>query len=98
MTPDYMVLMPKGYKYPTMVLTKERDSERRIKNKQYHSTDYRLQLVCMKSDLVVIVDKNATVNFNPHFVQIARQLLRLQIASELVSLIHLIFIYLRGGR
>jgi len=33
MTSDYMVLMPKGYKYPTMVFTKERDSERKIKIK-----------------------------------------------------------------
>ena len=36
------------------------------------SSDCRLQLACMKSELLVIVDQNATVNAFPGLVHTAR--------------------------
>ena len=50
-----------GYTRATMVGTKTDPS-----------SDCRLQLACMKSELLVIVDQNATVNAFPGLVHTAR--------------------------
>ena len=41
-------------------------------SKRRPSSDCRLQLACMKSELLVIVDQNATVNAFPGLVHTAR--------------------------
>ena len=40
------------------------------------SSDCRLQLACMKSELLVIADQHAAVNTFPGFVHTARQTMR----------------------
>ena len=40
------------------------------------SSDCRLQLACMKSELLVIVDQHATVNTFPGLVHTARQVMK----------------------
>ncbi len=40
------------------------------------SSDYRLQLACMKLELLVIVDQHATVNTFPGLVHTARHTMR----------------------
>ena len=40
------------------------------------SSDCRLQLACMKLELLVIVDQHATVNTFPGFVHTARQTMK----------------------
>ena len=47
-----------------------REVERTPKSRP--SSDCRLQLACMKSELLVIVDQNATVNAFPGLVHTAR--------------------------
>ena len=62
-----------GYTRATMVGTKSmRDREVERISKTDLSSDCRLQLACMKSELLVIVDQNATVNAFPGLVHTAR--------------------------
>ena len=50
----------------------KRDCEVEQISKTDPSSDCRLQLACMKSELLVIVDQNATVNAFPGLVHTAR--------------------------
>ena len=50
----------------------KRDSDVEQISKADPSSDCRLQLACMKSELLVIVDQNATVNAFPGLVHTAR--------------------------
>ena len=61
------------YTRTTMAINKEQQSREveRI-SKNCPSSDCRLQLACMKSDLLVIVDQHATVNTFPGLVHTAR--------------------------
>ena len=62
-----------GYTRATMVGTKSmRDREVERISKTDLSSDCRLQLACMKSELLVIVDQNAAVNAFPGLVHTAR--------------------------
>ncbi len=49
------------------------------------SSDCRLQLACMKLELLVIVDQHATVNTFPGLVHTARQTMRVGNARSLLS-------------
>ena len=58
-------------------LTKRSKTARWSKTqKQRLSSDCRLQLACMKSELLVIVDQHATVNTFPGLVHTARHTMR----------------------
>ena len=73
MTSNHHALYVLGYTRATMVGTK--GSERAIVSESHKadpSSDCRLQLACMKSELLVIVDQNATVNAFPGLVHTAR--------------------------
>ena len=62
-----------GYTRATMAGTeRKRDCEVERNSKAGPSSDCRLQLACMKSELLVIVDQNATVNAFPGLVHTAR--------------------------
>ena len=62
-----------GYTRATMVGTKSmRDREVEQNSKAGPSSDCRLQLACMKSELLVIADQNAAVNAFPGLVHTAR--------------------------
>ena len=73
MTSNHHALYVLGYTRATMVGTKGSDlaigSE---SHKADLSSDCRLQLACMKPELLVIVDQNATVNAFPGLVHTAR--------------------------
>ena len=60
-----------------MALNKGRQS-REVEQipKKCLSSDCRLQLACMKSELLVIVDQHATVNTFPGLVHTARHTMR----------------------
>ena len=58
-------------------LTKRSEAARRSKTqKQRLSSDCRLQLACMKSELLVIADQHAAVNTFPGLVHTARHTMR----------------------
>ena len=62
-----------GYTRATMAGTKRRrDREVERISKAGPSSDCRLQLACMKSELLVIADQNAAVNAFPGLVHTAR--------------------------
>ncbi len=62
-----------GYTRATMVTTKSSKTARsRESQKSYLSSDYSLQLDCMKLESLVIVDQHATVNTFPGLVHTAR--------------------------
>ena len=62
-----------GYTRATMVTTKSGDTARWSESqKSYLSSDYSLQLGCMKLESLVIVDQRATVNTFPGLVHTAR--------------------------
>ena len=66
-----------GYTRNTMAFNKgkqSREAERIPKRRL--SSDCRLQLACMKSELLVIVDQHATVNTFPVLVHTARHTMR----------------------
>ena len=60
-----------------MAINKEQQSREveRI-SKNCPSSDCRLQLACMKSELLVIADQHAAVNTFPGFVHTARQTMK----------------------
>ncbi len=62
-----------GYTRATMAGTeRKRDCEVERDSKAGPSSDCRLQLACMKSELLVIADQNAAVNAFPGLVHTAR--------------------------
>ena len=73
MTSNHRALYDLGYTRTTMAINKEQQSREveRI-SKNCPSSDCRLQLACMKSELLVIVDQHATVNTFPGLVHTAR--------------------------
>ena len=73
MTSNHHAPYDLGYTRTTMAINKEQQNcevERISKN--CLSSDCRLQLACMKSELLVIVDQHATVNTFPGLVHTAR--------------------------
>ena len=73
MTSNHHAPYDLGYTRTTMAINKEQQSREveRI-SKNCLSSDCRLQLACMKSELLVIVDQHATVNTFPGLVHTAR--------------------------
>ena len=77
MTSNHHTLYDLGYTRTTMVFNKEQQSrEAEQISKKHLSSDCRLQLACMKSELLVIVDQHATVNTFPGLVHTARHTMR----------------------
>ena len=73
MTSNHHALYVLGYTRATMVGTE--GSKRAIASESQKadpSSDCRLQLACMKSELLVIADQNAAVNAFPGLVHTAR--------------------------
>ena len=77
MTSNHHAPYDLGYTRTTMAINKEQQSREveRI-SKNCPSSDCRLQLACMKSELLVIVDQHATVNTFPGLVHTARHTMR----------------------
>ena len=73
MTSNHHAPYDLGYTRTTMAINKEQQS-REVEqiSKNCLSSDCRLQLACMKSELLVIVDQHATVNTFPGLVHTAR--------------------------
>ena len=66
-----------GYTRATMVCTKGSNPARRSESQKADpSSDCRLQLACMKTELLVIADQNAAVNAFPGLVHTARHTMR----------------------
>ena len=66
-----------GYTRNTMAVNKgKRNREAEQIPKNGLSSDCRLQLACMKLELLVIVDQHATVNTFPGLVHTARHTMR----------------------
>ena len=73
MTSNHHAPYDLGYTRTTMAINKEKqDSDVEQISKNCPSSDCRLQLACMKSELLVIVDQHATVNTFPGLVHTAR--------------------------
>ena len=73
MTSNHHALYVLGYTRATMVGTTGSNLAIRSQSlKADPSSDCRLQLACMKPELLVIVDQNATVNAFPGLVHTAR--------------------------
>ena len=73
MTSNHHAPYDLGYTRNTMALNngkRSREVEQILK--KCPSSDCRLQLACMKSELLVIVDQHATVNTFPGLVHTAR--------------------------
>ena len=77
MTSNHHALYDLGYTRTTMALNKEKqDREVERTPKSSLSSDCRLQLAYMKSELLVIVGQHTTVNTFPGLVHTARQTMR----------------------
>ena len=77
MTSNHHALYDLGYTRTTMAFNKEkRDSDVEQISKKRLSSDCRLQLAYMKSELLVIVGQHTTVNTFPGFVHTARQTMK----------------------
>ena len=77
MTSNHHAPYDLGYTRTTMAVNRGkqvREEEQTPKNGL--SSDCRLQLACMKLELLVIVDQHATVNTFPGLVHTARQTMR----------------------
>ena len=73
MTSNHHALYDQGYTRTTMVFNNEqRSREAERISKKHLSSDCRLQLACMKSELLVIADQHAAVNTFPGLVHTAR--------------------------
>ena len=73
MTSNHHALYDLGYTRTTMAFNKEqRNREVEQISKKCLSSDCRLQLACMKSELLVIVGQHTTVNTFPGLVHTAR--------------------------
>ncbi len=65
-----------GYTHATMARTMGREAARWSQScKARHSSDCRLQLACMKSELLVTVYQHGTVNTFPGLVHTARHVM-----------------------
>ena len=73
MTSNHHALYDLGYTRTTMALNKEKQN-REVEQipKNGLSSDCRLQLACMKLELLVIADQHAAVNTFPGLVHTAR--------------------------
>ena len=77
MTSNHHALYDLGYTRTTMAFNKEkRNREVEQIPKKRLSSDCRLQLACMKSELLVIADQHAAVNTFPGLVHTARHTMR----------------------
>ena len=77
MTSNHHALYDLGYTRTTMATNKEeRSSDVEQISKSRLSSDCRLKLACMKSELLVIVGQHTTVNTFPGLVHTARQAMR----------------------
>ena len=77
MTSNHHALYDLGYTRTTMAVNKgERRSDPEQISKSRLSSDCRLQLACMKSELLVIVGQHTTVNTFPGLVHTARQAMK----------------------
>ena len=77
MTSNHHALYDLGYTRTTMAVNKEeRSREAEQISKSRLSSDCRLQLACMKSELLVIADQHAAVNTFPGLVHTARHTMR----------------------
>ncbi len=73
MTSNHHAPYDLGYTRTTMAINKEKqDSDVEQISKNCPSSDCRLQLAYMKSELLVIADQNAAVNTFPGLVHTAR--------------------------
>ena len=73
MTSNHHAPYDLGYTRTTMAINKEKqDSDVELISKNCPSSDCRLQLACMKSELLVIADQHAAVNTFPGLVHTAR--------------------------
>ena len=77
MTSNHHALYALGYTRTTMAVNKrERRGDPEQIPKSRLSSDCRLQLACMKSELLVIVNQHVTVNTFPGLVHTARQAMK----------------------
>ena len=77
MTSNHHALYDLGYTRNTMAINRgKQDREVEQTPKSRLSSDCRLQLACMKSELLVIVGQHTTVNTFPGLVHTARQTMR----------------------
>ena len=77
MTSNHHAPYDLGYTRTTMVINSgKQDSDVERNPKSHLSSDRRLQLACMKSELLVIVGQHTTVNTFPGLVHTARQTMR----------------------
>ncbi len=77
MTSNHHALYDPGLTRTTMAFNKvKQDREVEQNTKKRLSSDCRLQLACMKSELLVIADQHAAVNTFPGLVHTARQTMR----------------------
>ena len=77
MTSNHHAPYDLGYTRTTMAINRgQRPSDRKQISKNSLSSDCRLQLACMKSELLVIADQHAAVNTFPGLVHTARHTMR----------------------
>ena len=77
MTSNHHALYDLGYTRTTMAVNKgKRKSDLERNSKNGPSSDCRLKLACMKSELLVIADQHAAVNTFPGLVHTARHTMR----------------------
>ena len=77
MTSNHHAPYDLGYTRTTMAYNRgKQDSDVEQTPKMRLSSDCRLQLACMKSELLVIVGQHTTVNTFPGLVHTARQTMR----------------------
>ena len=73
MTSNHHAPYDLGYTRTTMAINKEQQNRKAERiSKNCPSSDCRLQLACMKSELLVIADQHAAVNTFPGLVHTAR--------------------------
>ena len=86
MTSNHHALYDLGYTRTTMAVNRgaqRGDSEQILKSRL--SSDCRLQLACMKSEVLVIVNQHVTVNTFPGLVHTARQTMKVGNTRSLLS-------------
>ena len=77
MTSNHHAPYVPGYTRNTMAVNRGKQSrEAEQIPKKHLSSDCRLQLACMKVELLVIADQNAAVNTFPGLVHTARQTMK----------------------
>ena len=77
MTSNHHAPYDLGYTRTTMAINRgQRHREVKRISKNSLSSDCRLQLACMKMELLVIADQNAAVNTFPGLVHTARHTMR----------------------